>query len=66
MTAYLAGVATPFAAWAAVIAAALAAERTGYSCRCGWSTGLRAALPAWLRYRWHRHVTRSLRRRCSR
>lgn len=61
MIAFLVGLATPFAACVVVLAVSVATERTTYSCRdCRWSTGWRGALPAWLRWRWHRHVTRPL------
>lgn len=65
--AYGLGLATPAAVSAVVLAVVVASERTGYRCTaCGWTTGRRAALPAWLRWRVHRHVTRGLLHRCPR
>lgn len=67
MTAYLADVAAAATIVVATLAAVVATEPAGYRCRaCGWSTGARAALPAWARWRWHRHVTRSRFGRCGR
>jgi hypothetical protein len=54
---YVGALATP----AAAVLIAIATERTGYRCTaCRWTTGMRAAASAWLRWRWHRHVTRPL------
>lgn len=66
VTAYLAGVLTPALVWGGALAWLTATESTGWRCRvCGWTTGWCPALPAWVRWRWHRHVVRGLLRRCS-
>lgn len=42
-----------------------ATEPTGYECgSCRWQTGMRPALSAWCRCRWHVRVTRQLLGRC--